>query len=256
LRIINPLLIETFYSSIEPFFSSIEPFFSSIEPFFSSIELFFSSIEPFFSSIEIFYSSMILEIIMLEPIMPKTRTSLLTLFLLNPEKKYYPREIERILEQGLTPIRKELINLESFGLLKSKKEGNLKYYWADKDFIIYEELQKIILKTEGVIKELQVELSKLKNRVDYLFIYGSFASGKANSKSDIDLFIVGKIDNDKIISKIMESERILHREINYSLYEKKEFFEKIKNKDPFVMNVINQPKIMIVGKNDFESLGK
>jgi predicted nucleotidyltransferase len=193
---------------------------------------------------------------MLEPIIPKMRNSLLTLFLLNPGHKYYAREIERILNKNVFPIRKELANLESFGLLKSEKKGNLKYYWADKDFIIYEELQKIILKTEGVAKELQEELSNLKNHVDYLFIYGSFASGKANMKSDIDLFIVGKIDSDKIIPKIMESERILNREINYSLYDKKEFFEKLKNKDPFIMNVINQPKIMIVGKNEFESFGE
>lgn len=184
------------------------------------------------------------------------RNSLLTLFLLNPDKKYYGREIGRILNKRFEPVRRELANLESFGLLKSEKHGNMIYYWADKDFIIYEELQRIILKTEGVVKALQEELSNLKNHVDYLFIYGSFASGKANTKSDIDLFIVGNIDSDRIISKIMESERILNREINYSLYDKKEFVDKIKNRDPFIMNVINQPKIMIVGKNEFEILGE
>jgi predicted nucleotidyltransferase len=193
---------------------------------------------------------------MLEPIIPQIRNSLLTLFLLNPGEKYYTREIGRILNKDISPIRKELVNLESFGLLKSEKKGNLKYYWADTDFIIYEELQKIILKTEGVVKALKEELSNLKNRVDYLFIYGSFASGKANARSDVDLFIVGTIDNDKVISKIMESERILNREINYSLYEKDEFIEKIKKRDAFIMNVLNQPKIMIVGKNEFESLGE
>ena len=193
---------------------------------------------------------------MLEPVIPKLRTSLLTLFLLNPGTKYYPREIERILNINTGTISRELTNLESFGILKSKKEGNLKYYWVDKEFIIYEELQRIFLKTEGVVKALQEELSKLKNRVDYLFIYGSFASGQANAKSDIDIFIVGNIDPDKIIPKIMESERILNREINYSLYNKKEFIEKIKNKDAFIMNIIDQPKIMIVGKNEFETFRK
>ena len=56
----------------------------------------------------------------------KTRVSLLTLFLMNPGRQYYVREISRLIDVDVAPLRKELANLESFGLLKSKRAGNQK----------------------------------------------------------------------------------------------------------------------------------
>lgn len=86
---------------------------------------------------------------------------------------------------------------------------------------IYNELASIILKTEGVAKELQDSLSEI--GVEVAFIYGSFASGKAGVDSDIDIFIIGEVDEDNLIIKIREVEKKLSREINYVLFTAKEF---------------------------------
>ena len=47
----------------------------------------------------------------------KTRVKLLTLFLLNPESEYYVREIVRMTEENYNAVRRELANLEAFGLI-------------------------------------------------------------------------------------------------------------------------------------------
>ena len=76
----------------------------------------------------------------------KTRVSLLMLFMSNPEKSYYLREISKILGESLTPIRRELINLKEAGLLEDEHVANLIYYKVRKDFIFYEELKSMIEK--------------------------------------------------------------------------------------------------------------
>ena len=175
----------------------------------------------------------------------KTRVKLLTLFIMNPEREMYIREIARSTKGNINAIRRELANLEEIGLLKSEKKGNSKYYVANKKMPIYNELASIILKTEGVAKELQDGLIEI--GVETAFIYGSFASGEATVNSDIDIFIIGEINEDKLIIKIREIEKTLSREINYVLFTAKEFERRIKSRDPFVLNVLNEPKVMVIG---------
>ncbi len=79
------------------------------------------------------------------------------------------------------------------------------------------------------------------------FIYGSFASGEATEKSDVDVFLAGDLDEDQLIKEILKLERVTLREINYVLFNKEEFTKRIQNEDPSVSNVLKEPKIMILG---------
>lgn len=48
-----------------------------------------------------------------------SRVKLLKIFLLNPDKKYYIRQLARDLKLQVNSVRRELSNLEEFGLLSS-----------------------------------------------------------------------------------------------------------------------------------------
>jgi len=178
----------------------------------------------------------------------ETRVKLLTLFLLNPEKEYYIRQVERLVGKNYALVRKELAKLESFGLLRSETKGNQIYYTVDQNFFLYPELQRLVLKTEGVAQVLKDGLDELGD-VECIFIYGSFASGTAGAKSDIDLFIVGDVDENRLIPLTNECERTLQREINYTLVKKEELRDRVNEADPFITNVLNRPKIMILGED-------
>jgi len=199
---------------------------------------------------------------MLETLIPsKTRVSLLTLFLLNPGQEYYIREISRKINDHYPAVRNELLNLERFGLLSSERKGKELYFSVNVDFFLFEDLQKLILKTEGITKTLieDFEVADLRKDIRLLFIYGSFASGKANTNSDIDLFVVGTINQnplhrDMFIEKISKIEGILGREINFTIFTAEELLNRIQNKDPFIANVMNGPKIWIIGNNEFENV--
>jgi predicted nucleotidyltransferase len=178
----------------------------------------------------------------------KTRVKLLTLFLLNPGSEFYIREIGRTTGENINAVRRELSNLESFGLLVGQRKGNQQYYTVNTGHFIFSELQKIILKTEGVSGILQRALAG--EKISCVFIYGSFAKGTAGAKSDIDLFIVGAIDEDRLIPIIHSCEQETGREINYTLMTAEEFAKKKKQDDPFVKNVMKEEKIVLYGTCD------
>ena len=118
---------------------------------------------------------------MLEAIVSsQTRVKLLTLFLLNPGREYYVREIERMTEENINAVRRELSNLESFGLITGQKKGNQQYYTVNQDFFLYEDLQKIVLKTEGVARIIKEKLGDTKD-INCMFIYAGWVKTKKGS---------------------------------------------------------------------------
>jgi len=150
--------------------------------------------------------------------------------------------------ENLNAVRRELANLEEIGLLKSTRRGNARYYAVNRAFPIYEELTAIVLKTEGAAKVIRERLDNL-GEIESMFIYGSFACGEAGSGSDIDLFIVGEVDEDRLITALQETEDALGREINYVLFRKEEMERRVAEGDPFVTNVLREPKVMLIGND-------
>jgi len=176
----------------------------------------------------------------------KTRKELFRLYFTNPESEYYLRELERLLDIPVSMIRKELLRLEETGIFESKKSGNLVYFHLNKSYPLFDELKSIVFKTIGIKGLLKGVFEKIKG-IDVAFIYGSFAKNEENAASDIDLFLIGKVDESKLVLRIGELEKILKREINYSLYTKDDFIKKKREGDSFISDLIENPKVFLVG---------
>lgn len=179
----------------------------------------------------------------------RARVKLLSLFLQNPGKEYFVREIVRMTGENINAVRRELANLASFGLITGRKRGNQQYYEVNTGHFLYADLQKVILKTEGVAGVLAQALAGEK-AITCSFIYGSFAKGTAGSGSDIDLFIIGDADEARLIPLIAECENTTGREINFTLMTGAELVDRKKAGDPFVTHVMQEEKILITGTCD------
>lgn len=180
-----------------------------------------------------------------------TRSKIITIFMLNPDGEMYVREITKKIHENINSVRRELSNLEDMGLLESRKAGNLKYFRVNKDFYLYNELYSMVMKTEGVAGLLKENVEKW-GQIKLAFVYGSFASKKAGPDSDIDILMVGDINEDVIISEFNSLERKLSRDINYIILSEEEYQEKINNEDLFILEILREPKIMIIGELDVE----
>ena len=179
----------------------------------------------------------------------RIRQDLLTLFFTNPSKRYYLRELQRMLGYSAGSIRRELLRFQKDNLFATQKVGNLLYYRLNTTHPLFKELKSIISKTVGVEGSLRKAISSVK-KIKTAFIYGSFASKKQKADSDIDLMIIGNPDVSSLNEKISGLERKLEREINITTYSREEYKNKRKVKSGFILDLLKNPKIMLVGSEN------
>ena len=179
-------------------------------------------------------------------VLTKNKAQLLSLFTTNPEKSFYMQEIGRILGKKPGIFQRTLNNMVTEGILQSEYKANARYFWINKQYPLYNELKNIVSKTVGIQESLRRVLDKLKN-IQFAFIYGSFAKSKAHAISDIDLIIIGKPNENVLIAELDQLENYLQREINYNLYSMEQFKSDIKNNNPFLLEVLNSKKILLIG---------
>lgn len=186
----------------------------------------------------------------------KNRAELLSLFLTNPDQAYYMQEIGRIIGKKPGNFQRTLNNMVKEGVLQSEYKANVRYFKANRDYPLYKELKSIVFKTVGVAGSLKDVLQKVGN-VRLSFIYGSYARAKESYLSDIDLVIVGKPDEGRLIKELDKLEDILKREINYKLYSLAEFREKLKESDPFILEILRNRRILLIGnENELRKISK
>jgi len=178
------------------------------------------------------------------------RQKLLAFYFTNPESKLYLREVASILHEDPSNLSKELFRLVKEGLFIAEERGNQKYFSLNRHYPLFHEIESIVSKTIGLEGELKKKLSQISG-IAFAFIYGSFASARQNTNSDIDLAIIGDIDEQKLLLKINELQEYLNREINYTLYSKNEWDKAKKDTGTFTANIYDEPKIMLIGgKNE------
>jgi predicted nucleotidyltransferase/predicted transcriptional regulator with HTH domain len=183
----------------------------------------------------------------------RIRAKILGWLFTHPDESFFVRQIALILKEDPTNVSREMAKLEELGILRSKRNGNLKHFQANQECPFFQELKGLILKTTGVAGRIRASLDKLAG-IEYAFIYGSYAKGEEKADSDVDLLIIGDVDMDRLDSNLGKLEKTLGREINYVLYSMEEFKSKKKAKDGFLMDVLRGKKIMLVGaENGFEA---
>lgn len=177
----------------------------------------------------------------------KTRIRILTLFIFNQDIQYHLRQIARLINTSPIYTAKELDNLAKLNIIKKSKKANLSIYSLNKSCVFLSELKSLFMKTDFLGELIKKEI---KIKLNYCFIYGSFAQGTESELSDIDLFFVSNIKEDEIIKLIQHLEGVAKREINYVLWDEKSFIQK-SSKGNHLLRSINKKKIiMLIGDED------
>ncbi len=179
----------------------------------------------------------------------KAKRRLLKLFITNPAGEFYVREIARLTGEPVNAVRRELVHLEKAGLVKSRRQGNLKYHSLVKEFPFYPELKKIIYATIG-LGDYLTERLRDPRQIELAFVYGSVARNEETTKSDIDLFVVGGIDELELHGVVSQIEADIRRSINYVSMSGAEFQERLIEGEPFVKRVMAEEKIVLKGNPD------
>ena len=176
----------------------------------------------------------------------RTRVAILVKLMMNLERSYYLRELAGELALPYSMVYKEVGNLARLGIITVEKRGKVNLVAVNRGLPYLAELKALIAKTAGVGGVLREALEGLEE-VEYALVYGSFASGEETASSDIDLLVVGGVDEDDVLRAVADSERRLGREVNYMLWSGKEFMRRAGSGHHLVADIAARPVIMVVG---------
>ena len=187
-----------------------------------------------------------------DALLTKTQQKVLGLLYSRPEKSFYTKEILRLTGMGVATIKRELDRMKAAGILSMTKIGNQHHYQANPSCPIYTELLGIVKKTFGLADVLSQALSPLADEIDWAFVFGSVASGKETSESDIDLMIIGTVGFTDAVGALYSIQATLGREINPKIYRKDEWIQMLDNEDAFIKEVMLKPRMDVMGEgNEF-----
>jgi len=180
-------------------------------------------------------------------IVSRVRVKLLKTFFSNTSEMYHVRGLVRLIGEEINAVRRELSRLEEKGLLKKELRGNRIYYWPRPEYSFFQELLQLVAKTSGLGESIINNKNKL-GKLYYVMFSGQFVKRKTRKKPDeVDILIVGDVVLPEIASLIRSEEAKRGKEINYTVMTKEEFEFRKKRRDPFLQEVLNQERIMIIG---------
>jgi predicted nucleotidyltransferase len=159
------------------------------------------------------------------------------------------REIERRTGFAVGTVQQEIKKLLRLDIITRIKDGNRSYYKANTDHRLYPDIRNLVLKTNGLADLLKTALSA-DAKIKIAFVFGSFARKEEKAVSDVDLMVVGDIGLRKLTGLLMDVSEKLGREINPYRLTESEFIKRKKDKDHFLQEVLESPKIFITGTED------
>jgi len=158
------------------------------------------------------------------------------------------RAIQKAAQMSEYAVRTELHKLAKLDLLRTRKDGNRRYYAANLDHPLYNDIKGLVEKSVGYIGLLCSALER--PDVSLVFVFGSYATDSAMGESDIDLFVVGEIGL-RAISKILSDiEFRIHREVNVHVFTEEELYSKYASDDHFVKSICSTEKQFIIGNEN------
>jgi predicted nucleotidyltransferase len=174
----------------------------------------------------------------------KARRNLLAYYFTNPAARLHLRDLAERLKVDPSNLSKELGRLEREGLFRAEVSGRQKYFQLNRAYPLFKEVRSIVAKTIGAVPLIAESLKKI-DGIDEAYLYGSFARGREDTVSDIDVLVIGTPRSDVLAEAVRKLERQLGREINYTVLTVKEFKSRRDRKDAFLANVWRNKRVSL-----------
>lgn len=206
----------------------------------------------------------------------KTRVKLLKLFMSNPNRSFYVREITRKIEEQINSVRRELSNLLGMGIITSDSTNNKLYYEVNQGYEHYDALRLLFTgkkpkvatqaKADSEEKELETEEKKPQAKkpaaqagavmadekvwggvpqLDGLLYSGVFTR---ETNSPVDIMIIGGVTVKQAETAIVELEKEKNTELRYAIMTPEEWQYRKQVNDKFYGQVMGGKKQIVKDK--------
>ena len=166
----------------------------------------------------------------------KTRAKLLKLFFENPEKSFYVREMTRVIDEQINSVRRELLNLESIGIIKNETIDNKVYYSANNKHPFARPLTDIFSKKINSARDKDVKESTWEEycRPVKHYLKGLVVINRLPGQDGIDLLIIGNDKTKKLTRWAEVIEKKQGKPINYVIMSADDFTYRKNVRDRFI----------------------
>lgn len=79
----------------------------------------------------------------------KTRRKIITVYTKYPDFKIHVRGLAKMIKEDPGNVQRELKRLERVGFVRAAMEANARVYAANQKFVLYHELQSMVLKSQA-----------------------------------------------------------------------------------------------------------
>ena len=188
----------------------------------------------------------------------KTRVKLLHLFLNNPGKSFYVREITRKIDEQINSVRRELSNMLEVGIITSDSSDNKLYYQINQRYEHFVSLRTIFQDGHVDAMNISAPLESASSE-DYRSMISTISGLRMvvfsgvlvrDSTAPVDIILVGNVSPIKIKALISHIEKSEGREINYSLLSCDEFYYRYSIHDRFISEILNGKHSVIIDKDN------
>jgi predicted nucleotidyltransferase len=149
-----------------------------------------------------------------------------------PDGDFYQSEIARMSDLSVNTTKKWLAILVTYGILNKKKKAGHMIYSLEREHPYVKQI-KVLFNVSRSYEAIR----KFSDKGFEIYLFGSAARGEDTDKSDIDLLIIGTVDNNTLVALTDKMHKLLGREVNpvrfdpmeyASLYQKnKAFYENL-----------------------------
>lgn len=175
----------------------------------------------------------------------RTRVKLLRLLLLNPEKAYYVRQLTRLLDEQINSVRRELGNMAAIDLVLSEEKDQKKFYRANPDCLLYDELQALVIKSHLTLEKDLVHGIKDLENVKLLVLTGIFTE---EEDARTDILCVGDVDEKKFRLLIKRFRKDYPRDLNFTMMGEEEYRYRKEISDKFLHDILDTNHLVVVNK--------
>lgn len=165
-----------------------------------------------------------------------TQLNVLSLFMDNPYEKYYLREAARLLNMSPMTLKRSLELLLKSKLIRKEKTKNQILYSANTQNLAFRHL-KISRSLSWLEDKNLIEFLKRRiHGISSIVLYGSYAKGEDDKKSDIDVMVISPAKKDLL----PELDKLLGKEVNLSVFSPAEWSRQAKSNKAFYLDVITE----------------
>ncbi|MBR5408602.1 transcriptional regulator [Candidatus Saccharibacteria bacterium] len=170
----------------------------------------------------------------------KTRTKLLGLFFGNANKSFYVREITRVIDEQINSVRRELLNLDSIGVIKNETYDNKVYYSANTKH----PLSHALLEMFSAKMEFSPDVSVKRSGWDEYakpvknYLKGLIVTNRIPGQEGVDILIIGDDRTKKLTHWAEVIEKKMGKPLNYVIMSEDDYSYRKSVRDRFILDLM------------------